>query len=752
MNTPHALMTTLNTHLPSAWRAHVEALTGEILNVDTPLRVILLGAFSVGKTSLVNRLIGENLLQTACEETTALPTFIEYGPTRTMQLIGNDASVLPLDADGLARATTDAPEGAACAVLALPLDWLQGITLIDLPGLGGLSARHRDYIAAQIQQADAVLYLLAPRGPDAADMATLREIDRYGKRVKLLITRWDEIESAVAQGEQRPDLTRWSNQIEAKTGIRARLAPTDHHGLGRDDIVTFLARARDEREKVRLHRTCAELRPLLENALGQNADAQRVSATQSEQDVRTLQSELLQRRTDLTELKSFHFERAQKARESLTRKAQDIVYQGSQYLDNTLTSLTDTVQNESDWDSFAEKGSETLRLALDTVAKGLSELSAEHGGMDFPDIQIKALNLRLPPPEPVKAEDFLDMARMTQVQHKLDAQAAEIKTQQAHLAALPEHDLTESQHQLRQLLMQRDQVASQPLPRTLEQIESNNAGQILGRMVGEVGDIGLMFINPTWVGAKVASYAGKASKIARTTANAKKVADNVSNTVKMAQTLQSGAKTSNMLPPQIADKLNMLEGLSLGYWGERIGTALGGRPEEVSVIDPEAQAQQQATLDEIDAQAREMRTQLGNYEDIAHERQLTGWALEQNQKEQAHLQAKLSELQQRAEERCQAYEQSLREEHQQKLHRHIERALAHWRQDFNQQAGHMVDLLEVRVRDNWDSEIQALINERLSELDDMHARIESAPAERKAALEVLNAEAEGLRAALLALE
>jgi ribosome biogenesis GTPase A len=169
-NEPTPLLDTLKTQLPPDWQPVVDELAAAMLPTDRPLRLSLLGAFSVGKSTLLNGLLGEPLLPAACEETTALPTFIEYGPERAMQLVGTDGSVLPLDDAGLARAATEAPEGAACAVVRLPLDWLRGVSIIDLPGLGGMSSRHREYTLAQVQQADVILYLIAPprsrcRGP-----------------------------------------------------------------------------------------------------------------------------------------------------------------------------------------------------------------------------------------------------------------------------------------------------------------------------------------------------------------------------------------------------------------------------------------------------------------------------------------------------------------------------------------------------------------------------------------------------------
>lgn len=751
MSHPHPFIATLKAQLPPSWQEPLDTLAAQTLNTEAPLRVILLGAFSVGKTSLINGLIGESLLKTAHEETTALPTFIEYGPTRAMQLIGGDGSVLPLDADGLARATTQAPEGAACATLALPLDWLRDLTLIDLPGLGGLSTRNRDYTAAQIRQADAVLYLIAPRGPGVADMETLREVDRYGKRVKPLVARWDEIEDAAARGEQCPDLERWSSQIQAQTGVRARLTPVDRMGRGHADIRNFLAHARDDLGAIRLRRLCAELRPVLENALGQNAEAQHACAAQSEDDIRARHSELLQRRIALTDFKSAHYARAQEERAALALRAEEVVRQGRQRLDEALAPLAEAVRDEADWDGFAEDGGAALRAALDTVARWLSELSGEHGGLELPEAQVTALNLRLPAPEPVETGDFLDVARFASLQSELEARSAEFEAQAARLAGLPEADLTEPERALRELLVQREQLATQPLPRVVQRIEGSNAGAMFGRMLGEIADIGLFFVNPALVGAKVASLVGKTAKVAGIAANTARIATTVAKTVETAQLIRKGGELAEVIPPPVTDKLKMLEGLSLGYWGERIGASLGGAPQEIEVVDPEAQAQQQAMLAELDAQARAARAQLAHHEDIANERELTGWALEQNRKEQAHLQARLNELTARAEERRRAYEQAACEERRQRLARQVERALEHWRRSFEQQSGHMSDLLRVRVRDDWDGRLEALIEERLAEIEALSARIDAAPAEREAALTLLRAEAEGLRSAWAAL-
>ena len=110
-------LTDLQACLPDDWHTPLNELAASTLQATTPLKLSLVGAFSVGKSSLLNMLMDESVLQASLEETTALPTFIEYGEQRSMQLVGQDGSTTALSAEEFAAATTHAPEGAACAVL-----------------------------------------------------------------------------------------------------------------------------------------------------------------------------------------------------------------------------------------------------------------------------------------------------------------------------------------------------------------------------------------------------------------------------------------------------------------------------------------------------------------------------------------------------------------------------------------------------------------------------------------------------------
>ena len=86
MNSSEKMLHTLKSRLPEHWQAALDELAASTLQAATPLWLTLVGGFSVGKSSLLNTLLGEPLLFTAKEETTALPTFLEYGESPGMTL------------------------------------------------------------------------------------------------------------------------------------------------------------------------------------------------------------------------------------------------------------------------------------------------------------------------------------------------------------------------------------------------------------------------------------------------------------------------------------------------------------------------------------------------------------------------------------------------------------------------------------------------------------------------------------------
>jgi hypothetical protein len=745
MQVPDTWLADLHATLPTAWQQPVQQLVDSLMEPERPLRVVLAGAFTVGKSSLVNMLTGAEWLPSALEETTALPTFIEYGADTAMQLVDVDGSTRDLTVDEFSTVVTQAPPNAAYASLTLKQDWLVGAVLVDLPGLGGMSRANQQYALAQIQQADLVLYLIPPRGPDAGDLATLDRIHRMGKRVAMLATRWDEVERAVVGGEKAPDLRVWSSQIEAGSEMRTVITPVDKLGRGRDTVIGFVRDACSVLAEIRMRRVRAELVPLLENALGQNALMQSVCHSDGVAAREATHAELLRRKMALTELKAQLHAQASADRDATDAAAKALSARHGSAFDSAMTKLGQSVAEEAQWAQFVAEGTEAQQHALDGLARDMQELSTAYGTLKLTTAQQQEFQLQLPPPMPVESSDFLDVGRIAALQRALEEkQETYAQLEQAH----GNNELVDSdqhRHALHQAMRERHAVLAQPLPR-ITQPTGNNKGAVLGRILGEVADIGTMFINPAAAGAKIAAVVGKGAKIAKIAVNAATVAKHASTTVKVLKATKVGGKVRGV-PPKVIDKLGMLEAISFSYWGERIGSAFDGA-QEVTVVDPEAYAQQQEELRAADERIAAYRRELTNSAQLAEERKLSGWALEQNRKEQAMVKADLAELEARTVQQAQELAKQQAKDRAQLVARHVEQALSYWRKVYAQQSDAMVEMLRQLVKQHWEERVDAMVGERLAELAALSAAANAAPAEQQATLSPLKAEADALQASL----
>lgn len=745
MQVPNTWLADLHAALPTAWQQPVQQLVDSLMEPERPLRIVLAGAFTVGKSSLVNMLTGAEWLPSALEETTALPTFIEYGADTCMQLVDVDGSTRDLTVDEFSTVVTQAPPNAAYASLTLKQDWLAGAVLVDLPGLGGMSQANQQYALAQIQQADLVLYLIPPRGPDASDLVTLDRIHRMGKRVAVLATRWDEVERAVASREKAPDLQVWSSQIEAGSKMRTVITPVDKLGRGRGTVIGFVRDACAALADIRMRRVRAELVPLLENALGQNALMQSVCHSDGVEAREATHGELLRRKTALTELKAQLHAQASADRETSDAAAKALSAHHGSAFDSAITKLGQTVTEEAQWVRFVAEGTEAQQRELDRLARDMQELSTTYGTLVLPTAQQQEFQLQLPPPMAVESSDFLDVGRIAVLQRALEVtQESYAQLERAH----GDREVVDSDHHrdaLHQAMRERHAVLAQPLARITQQT-GNNKGAVLGRILGEVADIGTMFINPAAAGAKIAAVVGKGAKIAKFAVNTAKVAKHASTTVKVLKATKVGGKVAGV-PPKVIDKLGMLEAISFSYWGERIGSAFDGS-QEVTVVDPDAYAQQQEDLRAADERIAVYRRELAHSARLAEERKLSGWSLEQNRKEQAMLKADLDELETRTERQAQELKTQQAKDRAQLVARHVEQAISFWRKAYAQQSNAMVEMLRQLVKQHWEERVDAMVGERLAELAVLSAAADAGPAEQQATLIALKAEANALQASL----
>ncbi len=700
--------------LPEALHPKVEAIAERTIHVNKPLNVCVVGEFSTGKSSLINALLGESLLPTAHEETTALPTFIEYASELRVELVKVDGTVAPITQEQFSNYTVVAPENALCSILHYPAIWLNNLTLIDLPGLGSQSQRHSDYTHAQISAADAIIYLLSSRGTTQGDLKLLRLIKQYGKYLTITVAQWDKIEESIKEGEQAPDLKEWQACIAQETGLDLPLIGVSKYGHGRDAIIGFLQKTKQLISEIREKRFQAELIPLLNNALGIiNAEQEICSANNSEQQ-QILNNELLKQRQALLKIKSDLYTRSNDDQAQLEQQAQQLVNGHRETLTAKLCDLQVAVKAEN-WQEVTDLAYQQLQTQVISAANGLKALSNNYGQLSIPDINIKKLNLYLPSPEPIHVDNFINISRLSALQTDLEKKEQTAENDRTTIQMLKSINTEDSLQQLNELCSERDKVARQELPHTIQPIEGSENNAKIFKNIGHLLDIGLIFVEGPLIAAKAASLLGETSKAVKV----------INDTNKVAKVIKS---------PKLEPYLSFSEKLSLSYWGEQLGKQFDQPTRTIEVIDPYAEAEQRRLLQEHDQQITKQRTELHRLEDLQQQRDNSEWALAQNIKEQQQLKVSIQSLQKQslmAQQEAQAdaikQRQAVIDHYRQQL---INQSVIH----FDQQTRPMTDLLRTTCKRYWQEHVDTTLSQRLQTVEDLTQQLSHSPEKKQLAL------------------
>lgn len=162
----------------------VERLEGAKTRLGDPnVRVLIVGEYKKGKSTLVNGLLGVNVAPVDDDIATSIPTIVHYADTARATVTRTataDEDPLPeeVDVNQLADYVSEAGnpannKGLRIAEVWLPRRILQGgLVLVDTPGVGGLGSVHTASTLATLPSADAIVFVT-----DASQELTAPEIE-----------------------------------------------------------------------------------------------------------------------------------------------------------------------------------------------------------------------------------------------------------------------------------------------------------------------------------------------------------------------------------------------------------------------------------------------------------------------------------------------------------------------------------------------------------------------------------------------
>lgn len=193
-------------------------------------RLLVLGDMKRGKSTLVNALIGENLLPSDVNPCTAILTILRYGPLKKVtvyhkngkrpeelgfQQFKQQYTIDPDEAKRLEQEKKQAFPDVDYAVVEYPLPLLEkGIEIVDSPGLNDTEARN-ELSLGYIHNCHAILFVL--RASQPLTLEERRYLDNYiknrGLTVFLLINAWDEIRKELLDPDDFEALQEAENKV-----------------------------------------------------------------------------------------------------------------------------------------------------------------------------------------------------------------------------------------------------------------------------------------------------------------------------------------------------------------------------------------------------------------------------------------------------------------------------------------------------------------------------------------------------------
>lgn len=221
--------------------------------------VAVAGEFKRGKSTLINALVGEDVLPTGVLPLTAVATDLTHGaPGAVVEFL--DGRTEPIDPAGVADFVTEArnPDNERCvARVELRGRWPllePGVVLVDTPGIGSVHVHNTDAARAALLDADGAVLVLSADAPISGQerdllrvLAERRAPTFYvlNKIDHLLPTERDEVrrfvETVLADelGDKPPLFA-----LSARAALERRSAPPPDHAAisGFDEFVAALER------------------------------------------------------------------------------------------------------------------------------------------------------------------------------------------------------------------------------------------------------------------------------------------------------------------------------------------------------------------------------------------------------------------------------------------------------------------------------------------------------------------------------
>ncbi|WP_119072375.1 dynamin family protein [Aggregatilinea lenta] len=151
--------------------AQMEQVRDALFHTNHPFLMVMVGPFSSGKSSIINALLGEQVMDVGPVPTTDHIAILRHGPDVQRSRSGDVETVFH------------------------PNPLLENLSLVDTPGLESIFRSHEEITRRFLHRADVVLLVMpATQVLSASNLEHFQQLKAYGKRVVIVVNQVDVLD------------------------------------------------------------------------------------------------------------------------------------------------------------------------------------------------------------------------------------------------------------------------------------------------------------------------------------------------------------------------------------------------------------------------------------------------------------------------------------------------------------------------------------------------------------------------------
>ena len=190
--------------------------------------LVVVGQFKRGKTSLINAILGADILPVAVVPLTSIVTITAYGEALRIKVHFNDGKTTEIKPENLMEYVTEKgnPKNVKNVhevVVTYPSPYLRdGVRLIDTPGVGSIYEHNTDVVYQYLPESDAALFLLSVDQPmSRAELDFLNDVKEYSNKIFFVLNKTDYL----TEKDLKESIEFSRNGLREAMGSEVRLFP-----------------------------------------------------------------------------------------------------------------------------------------------------------------------------------------------------------------------------------------------------------------------------------------------------------------------------------------------------------------------------------------------------------------------------------------------------------------------------------------------------------------------------------------------